>query len=830
MTDKESPDRREAGDAPRSVDAKHSARSLRARAEEMLKAPFADVDSMSMEDVRGLLHELRVHQMELEIQNEDLRESQLSLAQSRDGYSDLYDFAPVGYLTLDRLGVIQQANLTAASLLGVERRALLGTGLAEFVSASSQDDFYRHRRAVFATDDPESGTTKQACEVTMQTADGRPLAIRLESRAIRDEETGLSECRTALIDLTVLKQGQQQVKDAEQRWERLADAIVDYMFTVRIQNGETVETIHGPNCEAITGYTPAEFAADENLWITIVPPEDRPLVDHHIRQTLAGKHFDPLEHRMRRKDGMLRWVSRAVSPQLDDRGRLIAYDGLLRDITEKKVTQDAVRNLNIELDRSLTTRTTELQQSIARVALLTEAIAHLGEGVLITNDQLDPPGPQIVFVNEAMCRISGYSADELLGQSPRVLHAEKTSDETRAQIRRELSAGNSCSVEVVNYRKDGTPYDAELFITPLFDAAGQCTSFVSIHRDITDRKQAAQRLHDREQRLAAILNTASDAIITIDQRGIIEGVNAATGQMFGFTSEELIGKHIRLLMPPPFSDEDNDYVARYIETGEARIIGTSRELTGRRKDGSTFPIDLAVSRVDHLGLFAGIVRDISERKRLELEVLEIAETERHGIGQDLHDDLGQQLGGLGMLADALAKLMKRQGRSDEQQLARQIQQGLKQAGAQVRALAYGLVPIDVTSHSLADALCSLTDRFNEPEALECSFDCPDDVDVSDNQTATQMFRIAQEAAANAVRHGLPHHIRVTLEKTNGLGILTVHDDGSGFDILTARQAATGVGLRSMEYRASQIGGHLTIESQPGEGTTVKCTVLLDEPQ
>lgn len=82
------------------------------------------------------------------------------------------------------------------------------------------------------------------------------------------------------------KPSDQQLKDAEQRWERLADAIVDYMFTVRIQNGETVETIHGPNCDAITGYTPAEFAADENLWITIVPPEDRPLVDHHIRQTL----------------------------------------------------------------------------------------------------------------------------------------------------------------------------------------------------------------------------------------------------------------------------------------------------------------------------------------------------------------------------------------------------------------------------------------------------------------------------------------------------------------------------------------------------------------
>lgn len=103
MTDQQPPAHSEPGDAP-------SGRSLRERAEEMLKAPHADIDEMSMEDVRGLLHELRVHQIELEIQNENLRESQVDLAQSRDRYSDLYEFAPVGYLTLDRHGVIQQAK------------------------------------------------------------------------------------------------------------------------------------------------------------------------------------------------------------------------------------------------------------------------------------------------------------------------------------------------------------------------------------------------------------------------------------------------------------------------------------------------------------------------------------------------------------------------------------------------------------------------------------------------------------------------------------------------------------------------------------------------
>ncbi|MEO8166279.1 MAG: PAS domain S-box protein [Betaproteobacteria bacterium] len=242
------------------------AKTLRERAEELLKTSHADIAAMSNEDVRRLVHELQVHQMELEIQNEDLREAQIELAHSRDRYSDLYEFAPVGYLTLDRQGLIQEANLTAATMLGVERKRLTNRKLTDFLSDEAQDAWHLHRREVF------SDEAKKSCELAMNPAHGNSLTVRLESLVFRDEDGNLSQCRTALIDVTTVKQARQQLEQSEQRYQRLTDAVIDYVFTVRIENGGETETTHGLNCESVTGYTPDDFAANKLLWISIVPP------------------------------------------------------------------------------------------------------------------------------------------------------------------------------------------------------------------------------------------------------------------------------------------------------------------------------------------------------------------------------------------------------------------------------------------------------------------------------------------------------------------------------------------------------------------------------
>ena len=376
--------------------------------------------------------------------------------------------------------------------------------------------------------------------------------------------------------------------------------------------------------------------------------------------------------------------------------------------------------------------------------------------------------------------------------------------------------------------RDGQPRDIEWHDAPLTSADGRLMGLLCTGQDITERNAAAQVLRDREERIRTILDTAADAIITIDQRGIIDGVNPATERLFGFTEGELVGRNVKMLMPSPYQDEHDGYIARYLKTGEARIIGSGREVIARHKDGSTFSIDLAVSEMDHFGRFTGIVRDISVRKRLEREVLDIAASEQQRIGQDLHDGLGQELTGLGMTADTLATTLSRQGRTDmEQDLARRLVDGLKQSVTHVRGLAYGLVPVEVAAHGLMDALSGLATRIRDLEKVECSFEYPDPVPVDDNQIATHLYRIAQEACSNAIRHGSAQHIRLTLAKTDRLCTLAIHDDGCGFVLTPGGTPPTGLGLQTMQYRASQIGARLTIESADSGGTIVACHVQID---
>jgi PAS domain S-box-containing protein len=131
-----------------------------------------------------------------------------------------------------------------------------------------------------------------------------------------------------------------------------------------------------------------------------------------------------------------------------------------------------------------------------------------------------------------------------------------------------------------------------------------------------------RHIRDREERLSAILDTAIEGIITINTQGIIESVNPAAETMFGYTSSEVIGRNVKILMLSPYQEEHDGYLARYLETGEAKIICIGREVVGLRKDGSTFPIELAVSEVGQLGIFTGVIRDVTEQKETEAQIMQ----------------------------------------------------------------------------------------------------------------------------------------------------------------------------------------------------------------
>jgi PAS domain S-box-containing protein len=367
---------------------------------------------------------------------------------------------------------------------------------------------------------------------------------------------------------------------------------------------------------------------------------------------------------------------------------------------------------------------------------------------------------------------------------------------------------------------DGRVLSLLVNTAPLLDETGAARGVVGAYTDLTGRKQVEQALRDREERLRTILQTAADAIVTIDRQGRIVSVNPATERLFGYGEIELVGKNVTVLMPSPYKDEHDGYLAAFLKTGVKHIIGAVREVQARRKDGTLFPADLAVSEVERLGLFTGIIRDISGRKELERDVVEIASQEQRRIGQDLHDSVAQELTALNLLAGDLTESL-RANRADGADLARLIARGLQTSQQALRAVMRGLVPVSVDSQGLMAALADLADRTRQMGKMTCTFDCPDPVHVADNLTATHLYLIAHEAVHNAVKHALAGDVRIGL-RSDGKLSLTVRDNGIG--MLERPTESQGLGLRIMRNRAAILGATLRFSRAEPHGTLVRCVL------
>jgi signal transduction histidine kinase len=215
------------------------------------------------------------------------------------------------------------------------------------------------------------------------------------------------------------------------------------------------------------------------------------------------------------------------------------------------------------------------------------------------------------------------------------------------------------------------------------------------------------------------------------------------------------------------------------------------------------------------------VRDITHRIELEREILTISEREQRRLGHDLHDDLCQQLAGIEFLSQTLASDLAAQAAVEAVQ-AREIAQSVQNAMTQTRELARGLSPVGMEAEGLMEGLRQLAERTSNIFRLECHFRCPAAVLVSDHAVAIHLYRIAQEAVGNAIKHGKAGSVTIALATVGNNLQLGVNDDGIG--IPRKRPKTKGMGLRIMQYRAGVIGGSLAVQRNPDGGTTVVCTV------
>jgi two-component system sensor kinase FixL len=223
--------------------------------------------------------------------------------------------------------------------------------------------------------------------------------------------------------------------------------------------------------------------------------------------------------------------------------------------------------------------------------------------------------------NSACLRLFGYEADEVVGQNVKMLMPAPYREEHDTYLKNYHETGRRRIIgigrEVRGRRKDGTIFPLELSVGEAGNGDGQV--FIGIIRDITQRKQYETDLLERKARLTSILETVPDAIIVIDDRGIIESFSPAAERLFGYASAEVVGRNVSILMPAPYRGAHDGYMHHYLTTGEKRIIGIGRVVVGQRADGATFPMDLAVGEVNIAGrrLFTGFVRDLTEHQHAE---------------------------------------------------------------------------------------------------------------------------------------------------------------------------------------------------------------------
>ncbi len=360
---------------------------------------------------------------------------------------------------------------------------------------------------------------------------------------------------------------------------------------------------------------------------------------------------------------------------------------------------------------------------------------------------------------------------------------------------------------------DGTVRWVRDRMFPIRDASGQVIRMLGIAEDITDMKHAQEVLQALDCKWRAITSTVTDMIFRIRRDGTIIEYKAATEVPFTLEQATVVGKTLKQLLPANLATEATQKLAQALKTKQVQTLTGHFLLPDEVRDFEARAVICGEEEV------LAVVRDITDRKRLEREILEVSSREQQRIGQDLHDSLGQHLTGITFLTKVLERKLEHKS-PEEAKEAAEIGRLVMQALAQTRNLARGLFPVELERNGLVAAITDLAANVERMCNIKCNFKSPESITVQDNVLATHVFRIAQEAINNSVKHGKAKKIDVSLQPVGDHLELCVMDDGTGFN---HEVKMDGLGLRIMHYRARRIGGSLEIKAPEKGGTRVTCS-------
>jgi PAS domain S-box-containing protein len=419
--------------------------------------------------------------------------------------------------------------------------------------------------------------------------------------------------------------------------------------------------------------------------------------------------------------------------------------------------------------------------------------------------------------NQALARVYGQPMEAIIGKSTSDFLPDEAARLTR-QDREVIRSRQSIMVDAPIRDAQGQVRWFETIKSALLNERGEVSGMVGAAREVTQRKQAEDALKMQ----SLILQNMAEGALLIGPDQTILFANSALESAFGYEPGELIGKSVTVLNAWPEAETArfNQQVSRAARR-DGLWIG---EYQNRRKDGTVFTSEARFSVLDLDGQthYVSVQQDITDRKRLERQILEISDREQARIGQDIHDGLCQHLVSLAFDANSLEQRLTAQ-RRPEAETAQRLADFLDQAISESRQLSRGLFPVRLGSEGLAPALDELAKATRDRFKLQCRFEGKGPGAVENSAIATHLYRIAQEAVTNAVKHSRARSVRICLRDHAVQLELRVEDNGTGFPSAAQKQSK-GMGLHIMEYRARMIGGTLHLKSTRRGGTVVSCCV------
>lgn len=548
-----------------------------------------------------------------------------------------------------------------------------------------------------------------------------------------------------------------------------------------------------------TGCTILDYAEHEvvgkNWFEHFVPARDRVSVRQVFQKLMDGeteavKYF---ENAILTKNGGERLILWHNAILYDAQGSIIGTLGSGTDITERKQAE-------------------ERNRFHARI------FEQISDGVVAIDIER-----RVTYLNQAMADLMNLGTDAVLGHPISDLYAYrwvKAKDAQRSEAA--LQESGHWKGEVVLIRNDGKEIPAVLSVSNLTGEDGTRIGRLSIVHDITERKQAGKGLRESERRFRNLFDATPDAIFVEDLQGNVLDVNPAACRLHDTARDTLVGMNVRDLVPP----DQRETIQRDFEkliNGDVGLLQAYSWTINQH----VLPVEIHANRFVYDGHEAVllIVRDISERRRLEHEVLRISEEERQRIGQDIHDQLASQFSGIALLSRGLVKQWK-QEQAVSSEMLEEVAELARLGAEQARALAHGLNPVELDKEGLRAALKELGHYAGTLSGIVYSLDIDDALPPLESNVATQLYRIAHEAINNALKHAHAEHLALQIKWGNENLILAVRDDGVGLP--GDYQERGGMGTHIMPYRARMIGATLHFESNPGEGTAVVCTLPLAE--